>query len=458
MAYSTSLILLIASTLVAFILGTIRAKNLRKDAGISLVSLPRHYGYYAASWVFLPGILVFIIWVSLAGHLINNIILDLPSLINLEKSDRDLLLLKIQLLANGVDLDNIDNIALSGADSLRNLRQNSELFLVIVSALTVISGFSIAFTKIRPSLPARSEFDTLLSWILFFCAGVAVVTTLGIVFSLALESFRFFAEVPINEFLFGTHWSPQTALRDDQVGASGSFGAVPLFAGTLLVGAVALSVAAPIGLMSAIYLNQYANRRLRAIAKPLLEILAGIPTVVFGFFAAVTVAPYFVGLGADFGFTIAAESAAVAGVVIGIMIIPYISSLSDDAIASVPESLTEASLALGATRSETILKVILPASAHGIWSAMLLAISRAIGETMIVVMAVGMRPNMTTNPFEAVTTVTVQIIALLTGDQEFDQAKTLSAFALGLVLFCVTLIFNVIAQHVLRRPKHLIAD
>ena len=271
--------------------------------------------------------------------------------------------------------------------------------------------------------------------------------------SLIFETVRFFQVVPVHEFLFDTHWSPQTALRADQVGSSGSFGAVPVFLGTLLITVIAMFVAVPVGLMSAIYMTFYADRRLRAVAKPVLEILAGIPTVVYGFFAALVVAPVVRAGGTALGLDVASESALAAGLVMGVMIIPFISSLSDDAITAVPQSLIEGSYGLGATRSETVRLVILPAALPGIVGAFLLAVSRAVGETMIVVMAAGLAANLTINPLAAVTTVTVQIVALLTGDQEFDSAKTLSAFALGLVLFLVTLVLNLAALRLVQRYR-----
>ncbi|MHA1114500.1 MAG: phosphate ABC transporter permease subunit PstC, partial [Alphaproteobacteria bacterium] len=255
------------------------------------------------------------------------------------------------------------------------------------------------------------------------------------------------------EFLFGLNWSPQTAIRADQVGSSGAFGAVPVFAGTLLITVIAMAIAVPIGLFSAIYMSEYAKPRFRAVVKPLLEILAGIPTVVYGFFAALTVAPFLRDLGADLGFGVASESALAAGFVMGIMIIPFISSLSDDVINAVPQTLRDGAYALGATKSETVRQVIIPAALPGIVGSILLAVSRAIGETMIVVMAAGLAANLTANPFEAVTTVTVQIVTLLVGDQEFDSPKTLAAFALSLVLFFVTLILNVIALWVVRKYR-----
>jgi len=281
-------------------------------------------------------------------------------------------------------------------------------------------------------------------------SGIAILTTVGIVLSLLFESMRFFAQVPVTEFLFGLHWSPQTALRADQAGSSGSFGAVPIFVGTLLITFIAMLVAVPIGLLAAVYMSEYATPRIRSVAKPVLEILAGIPTVVYGFFAALTVAPFFRNAGEGIGLSVSSESALAAGVVMGIMIIPFVSSLSDDVMNAVPQSLRDGSYALGATKSETIKQVIFPAALPGIVGAILLAISRAIGETMIVVMAAGLAANLTANPFEAVTTVTVQIVTLLVGDQEFDSAKTLAAFALGLVLFLVTLTLNVIALRVVR--------
>ncbi|MDS4028495.1 MAG: phosphate ABC transporter permease subunit PstC, partial [Candidatus Contendobacter sp.] len=288
---------------------------------------------------------------------------------------------------------------------------------------------------------------------LIVSSTVAIFTTIGIVLSVVFESIWFFRQIPITEFLFGLQWSPQTALRADQVGSSGAFGAVPLFAGTLLISGIAMLVAVPIGLMSALYLSEYATPKFRAVAKPALEILAGIPTVVYGFFAALTVAPFIRELGAVLGLHVASESALAAGLVMGIMIIPFVSSLSDDVINAVPQSMRDGSYALGATQSETIRRVLLPAALPGIVGSILLAVSRAIGETMIVVMAAGLSANLTANPLAAVTTVTVQIVTLLTGDQEFDSPKTLAAFALGLMLFVVTLILNIIALHVVRKYR-----
>ena len=237
--------------------------------------------------------------------------------------------------------------------------------------------------------------------------------------------------VPLHEFLFGLNWEPQIAIRADQIAAEGAFGWLPVILGTMVISAVALLIATPIGLLSAIYLNEFAPRRLRAVVKPLLEILAGVPTVVYGFFAILVVAPAIRSLGADLGIPVSPNTALAAGGVMGIMLIPFISSFADDALSAVPRSLRDGSLALGATRGETMLKVLFPAAIPGIVGGVLLAVSRAIGETMIVVMAAGLIARMTINPLDSVTTVTVQIVTLLIGDTAFDNPKTLAAFALG---------------------------
>jgi len=327
------------------------------------------------------------------------------------------------------------------------------LFLFgVFSAIALPGGYYLR-QRNAVSLRAKPTLEATIRFFLIFSSLVAVITTIGIVLSLLFESIRFFELVSPMEFLFGLEWSPQTALREDQVGSSGAFGAIPLLAGTMLISLIAMCVAVPVGLLSAIYMAEYANPYVRAWAKPALEVLAGVPTVVYGFFAALTVAPVLREAGASLGLDVASESALAAGAVMGIMIIPFVSSLSDDVIKSVPQSLRDASLGLGATKSETIRQVVLPAALPGIVSAVLLAGSRAVGETMIVVMAAGLAARLTANPLDAVTTVTVQIVTLLVGDQEFDSAKTLSAFALGLLLFCVTLILNVIAFQVVQRYR-----
>ncbi|MGI9310222.1 MAG: phosphate ABC transporter permease subunit PstC, partial [bacterium] len=329
--------------------------------------------------------------------------------------------------------------------------QRNAFFVLCLFFVGVLAALVVEVHGLRLRRRARHRVEVLFKGFLLLCACLAIFTTIGIVLSVLFEAIRFFRIIPPSEFLFGLEWSPQTAIRADQVGSSGAFGAVPLFTGTLLITAIAMLIAVPFGLLSAIYLSEYASYRTRAIGKPVLEILAGIPTVVYGFFAALTVGPL-VRAGAEvLGLEAAAESALAAGLVMGIMILPFVSSLSDDVISAVPKSLRDGSLGLGATRSETIKRVVLPAALPGIVGSVLLATSRAIGETMIVVMAAGLAAHLTANPLQSVTTVTVQIVTLLVGDQTFDSPKTLAAFALGLTLFAVTLLLNVIALRVTRK-------
>lgn len=327
-------------------------------------------------------------------------------------------------------------------------------WLFAVAALALAgAGYGLGARQITAPFRARAQVEKILLGVFLGMATLAVLTTVGIILSLVFEALRFFGQVPVTEFLFGTNWSPQTAIRADQVGSSGAFGAVPLFAGTLLIALIAMVTAVPLGLMSAVYLSEYAPRKLRSVVKPALEVLAGIPTVVYGFFAALMVAPTIADWGQALGLNVASQSALAAGLVMGIMIIPFVSSLSDDVINAVPQSLRDGSAGLGATRAETIRQVILPAALPGIAASVILAFSRALGETMIVVMAAGLAANLTFNPLDAVTTVTVNIAMLLVGDQEFDSAKTLSAFALGLVLFIVTLALNVIAIRIVKKYR-----
>jgi len=319
--------------------------------------------------------------------------------------------------------------------------------------LTGLAGIILTGRKVSGQFRARTYVERFIKGFLILLSVIAVLTTLGIIASLLFESLRFFKEVPFMDFLFGLQWSPQTALRADQVGQSGSFGAIPVFAGTFLIMLVAMAIAGPVGLMIAIYLTEYASGTVKKWVKPAIEILAGVPTVVYGFFALLTFAPFVRGFAESLGFSVPTQSALAAGVVMGVMIIPFVSSLSSDVINAVPQTLRDGSYALGATESETMKKVVFTAALPGIIGAFMLAISRAIGETMIVYMAAGKAANLTANPFEAVTTVTVQIVALLTGDSDFDSPKTLVAFALGLVLFIITLLLNVVALTVVRRYR-----
>ncbi|OEY65785.1 phosphate ABC transporter permease subunit PstC [Marinobacter sp. X15-166B] len=422
----------------------------------NLKSLPFYYGARAAIWCGLPALAVLAFWLGFENKIIQTLVIGgLPAELQPDSAGRaSLVLSQISNVASGaLPPDFVPPGIVAAADRLQGLRADSRLLMtLLVIAVAVLGGF-IAWTRIAPYINAREKYEATVQRLLFACAAVAILTTVGIVFSVIFETIRFFGKVPFTEFVFGTSWSPQTAIRADQVGAEGAFGMIPLFVGTLLISAIAMLVAIPVGLLSAIYLAEYASPRARKIIKPLLELLAGVPTVVYGFFAALTVAPFISGLAAAVGLEASSESALAAGLVMGIMIIPFISSLSDDVINAVPQSLRDGSLALGATQSETMIKVIFPAALPGIMGGILLAVSRAIGETMIVVMAAGLAANLTVNPLETVTTVTVQIVTLLVGDQEFDSAKTLAAFALGMMLFIVTLALNVVALRVVRKYR-----
>jgi phosphate transport system permease protein len=435
-----------------------RRKALRSVSGnvSDLHSLPSYHGAYVAIWCGLPALIVIALWVLLQTDLVERMVLSgiAEGTADMTAGQISLLLSDIRNLATGdITSRTPSPLVLEAAQRYAEL-QRLGFILMTGSAIVLASGgLFFALKAIQPALRARPQVERIIRAILFIASVIAILTTVGIILSLMFESIRFFGQVNPFEFLFGLTWSPQTALRADQVGGSGAFGAVPVFAGTLLITLIAMIVAVPIGLMAAIYMAEYASPRTRALVKPALEILAGIPTVVYGFFAALTVGPLFRGLGESVGLPVASESALAAGLVMGVMIIPFVSSLSDDVINAVPQSLRDGSYALGATQSETIRQVVLPASLHGIVGAVLLAVSRAIGETMIVVMAAGLSANLTANPLEAVTTVTVQIVTLLVGDQEFDSAKTLAAFALGLVLFLATLVLNVIALRVVRKYR-----
>ncbi len=422
----------------------------------SLHSLPGYYGYFTAIWCLLPGLAIILLWITLEPRVITALMVErLPeSVRSLAPGALDLAINDIRNLAAGdVVSARVDPAMQAAADFYIETRAKSRLLLSVFMLAAAVAGGVLAWRRIRPDFRARNHVERVVQTALLAASTIAILTTVGIVLSVLFESILFFRKVPITEFLFGLDWSPQTAIRADQVGSSGAFGAVPLFTGTLLITAIAMLVAVPIGLMTAIYLAEYARPGFRTIAKPLLEVLAGIPTVVYGFFAALTVAPLIRSAGTQLGLNVASESALAAGLVMGIMIIPLVSSLSDDAITAVPRAMRDGSFGLGATRSETVKLVILPAALPGIVGGVLLAVSRAIGETMIVVMAAGLAANLTANPLEAVTTVTVQIVTLLVGDQEFDSAKTLAAFALGLMLFIVTLGLNVIGLRVVRKYR-----
>ncbi len=450
------IVALLALSVFAYYFGRRRAFAMAGGRSRSLHSRPGYYGAYVALWCALPALGVFALWLLAQPGVIESIVVSaLPEAVRGLGPDRmSLLLNDIRNVADGTFPASAaaPHVA-EAAARLNRLDATGKGALAALALALALAGLVFARSRVAPALRARNQVERTIDILLIACSSIAILTTIGIVLSLIFESIRFFGKIPFFDFVLGIEWSPQTALRDDQVGSTGVFGAIPLFAGTMLITLIAMLIAVPVGLLSAIYLSDYADLRVRGAVKPVVEILAGIPTVVYGFFAALTVAPLFRGLGESVGLDVASESALAAGTVMGIMIIPFISSLSDDVMNAVPQSLRNGSLAMGATKSETIRRVILPAALPGIFAACLLAVSRAIGETMIVVMAAGLAANLTANPFEAVTTVTVQIVTLLIGDQEFDSAKTLAAFALGLVLFVITLAMNVVALHVVRKYR-----
>jgi phosphate transport system permease protein len=439
-------------------------------------SLPGYHGAYVALWACVPAALLLFAHASFGSRFEGALLrVDAPAAVSkLTHQEQNVFYDDARALAKKSQpsqtvYDGALKTALDAkVEEARKLEQNMRLSVLVLSALLAVGGGIIAYRRLTPDFRARNRVEGWIAALLIISSVVAVLTTAGIVASLAWESLRFFQAVSPLEFLFGLDWDPQIAMRSDQYASSGAFGAVPLFAGTFLVMMIAMAVAGPIGLFAAIYLAEYAGPSVRTTVKPLLEILAGVPTVVYGFFAALTVGPlfraFFNGLGAQlvdgplhglgvYLSQVQNQMALVAGGVMGIMLIPFVCSLSDDIINAVPQHLRDGSLAMGATRSETIKRVVLPAALPGIMAAMLLAVSRAVGETMIVTMAAGLQAKTTFNPLDTVTTVTVQIVTLLTGDQEFDSPKTLSAFGLGLTLFGITLLLNIVALRIVQKYR-----
>lgn len=418
-------------------------------------SLPSYHGWYVALWMLIPACLFLMVWSNIMPGLVTQSVLKEPAARSLP-ADR---------FARGAILSEARNIAADRQQAAFNplsqkfvepYRAASARYSgggVALALVLAFAGGAYAFTRIHPDFRARTRVERVVMMALLIASLIAVITTIGIVGSLLWESLRFFSMVNPIDFLFGTKWSPQSAALG--YGNDDAFGAVPLFWGTIFIGAIiAMLVAIPLGLMSAIYLTQYAPATARKWLKPILEVLAGVPTVVYGYFAALTIAPALRDFAVMIGIhSASSESALAAGLVMGVMIIPFVSSMADDSIAAVPQAMRDGSLAMGATTSETIKRVLIPAALPGVVGGVLLAVSRAIGETMIVVMAAGLAANLTLNPFASVTTVTTQIVQLLTGDQEFDSAKTLAAFALGLVLFIVTLLLNIVALRVVKKYR-----
>lgn len=454
-------VVLMAAGFIAFYQGrsTVAVASTGEARDTHWHSHPNYHGYYLALATIIPAALVFLVYVLVGDAFVRaQVARELPDQIT------SLNALELRQYIDRIAENAATRETLATGNTLFDaatqrfvqLTGQTRLWTAIGAMVCAIIGYFAARRKIIPTFEARTKVERFVHIGLFLCAAVAILTTLGILASLIFETVHFFTiegGPSVTSFLFGTDWNAQTGAN---------FGAVPLFFGTLMIAFLAMCVAAPIGLFSAIYLSEYASPALRGWAKPLLELLAGIPTVVYGFFAATVIAPWvrsaanwinalpFVPDG-----LLAAQptSALAAGLVMGIMIIPFVSSLSDDVIRAVPQNLRDGALAVGATRSETIKQVVLPAALPGVSAALLLAVSRAIGETMIVVMAAGGRALITLDPSSDLTTVTYQIVSLLTGDTEFDSARTLSAFALGFVLFAVTLLFNLIALRIVRRYR-----
>jgi len=456
MSGGMALFIVVALGAIGWIVARARATRMQAEAGrLATHSLPGQHGWYVALWTVLPALAFLAVWASVTPALVLDSVLNTPVAQKLPADDftRSAILGEARALASGARSVAFNPQSLTLVEPFRAAILRYSGLGALLAIILAFAGGAYALSRVRPAFTARKRVEKLVMWLLLGASLIAIITTAGIVASLLFESLRFFSMVNPLDFLFGLKWSPQSAAMG--YGTRDAFGAVPLFWGTIFIGAIiAMLVAIPLGLMSAIYLTQYARPQVRRWMKPMLEVLAGVPTVVYGYFAALTIAPALRNVASTLGISGASsESALAAGLVMGVMIIPFISSMADDSIAAVPQSMRDGSLAMGATTSETIRRVLIPAALPGVVGGVLLAVSRAIGETMIVVMAAGLAANLTLNPFASVTTVTTQMVQLLTGDQEFDSAKTLAAFALGLVLFVVTLLLNIVALRVVKKYR-----
>ncbi len=448
------LLLLVGLGLVSWIFGRAKANRFIASGTKNLNSLPSYHGWYTALWAVIPALVFVLIWNSVSPALVIDMVLSDPkaAAITSDPFERGAILSEARDIADNPGQQAFKQEAAVLAPVYASAQSYYDIIAALAVGLLCFAGGAYAFLRIRPDFRARKRVEKLVMIVLLMASLIAILATLGIVASLIFESIRFFSIVPATEFFFGTQWSPKANVIEGQ---ENGFGAVPLFWGTVFIGAIiAMIVAIPFGLMSAVYLTQYARPNVRKWMKPILEVLAGVPTVVYGYFAALTVAPALRDFAVSIGISNAtSESALAAGLVMGVMIIPFVSSMADDSIAAVPSSMRDGSLAMGATKSETIKKVLIPAALPGVVGGVLLAVSRAIGETMIVVMAAGLAANLTANPFASVTTVTTQIVQLLTGDSDFNSPKVLAAFALGLTLFVVTLLLNLVALHIVKRYR-----
>lgn len=445
------IILLLALT--SYLFG--RKKAVEIGSSNKLKALPQFYGYYLAIWSAAPALIAFCLWSIFEPTIVKTYILS--DYVGNEYSDNAVRLIyeKVRALEAGHFTGNITNALERSAEKYRSVLEIASMAKFTIVLVLLVITLSFGYTQLIKNIPTREPTEKFIEYLLLFASFAAVMTTVGIIFSLLMQTLKFFQVVNLFDFLTGTHWYPaKTFVRDgmpDPELLRDAFGAVPLFAGTFFIALIAMCVAIPIGLLSGIYISEYGSRKFRVYAKPTIEILAGIPTVVYGFFAALTVGPFLKSVGDSIGLEVSAESALAAGGVMGVMIIPFISSLSDDVMSAVPQNLRDGSFALGATKSETIKKVVLPAALPGIVGSILLAVSRAVGETMIVVMASGLMANITLNPLESTSTITAQIVTILIGDQQFGDPKTQAAFALGMSLFVLTLLLNLIALGVVKR-------
>ncbi|PVA05376.1 phosphate ABC transporter permease subunit PstC [Thalassorhabdomicrobium marinisediminis] len=448
-------VLLLVGAMLAYAVNHRAAASLR-SGGARLHSSPQYHGLFAALTVLTSALLLALVWLALDDVIIDHLIrrsLPPPDGDAASAGAMDLVMAEIHSLARGQTFGTPEPWKQKAADRLTAFRTGSAVALLVSLTCLSIGVLTLRRRRFTPELRARQGSERLTHAVMFACCAVALLTTAGIVAALLFETAKFLQKVPLSEFLFGLNWEPQIPIREDQVAASGAFGWTPVLVGTLVVTVVALVVAVPTGLFAAIYLNEFAHRRFKRVAKPVLEVLAGVPTVVYGFFAILVISPAMRRLGDALGLDVAPNSALAAGLVMGVMLIPFITSFADDALSAVPQALRDGALALGSTRAETMLKVLFPAALPGIVGGVLLAVSRAIGETMIVVMAAGLIARLTLNPLDSVTTVTVQIVTLLIGDTAFDNPKTLAAFALGTMLFLVTLMINILAIRVVQKYR-----
>lgn len=423
----------------------------------------KNYSYFAvyiSLWTLLPSFIIFFIGSHFSNHLIQRVYLEnafasekqivrdigIQEVLEISKTIQKIGQATLSYSIKGID----DKYLLEVAEKYTYYSNISLFSFMVFIVIVVLLTFLFLIKRVNLANNFQKKVETFIKNILLLFASMAVLTTIAIVLSLFFEAILFFKDISILKFLFGTSWAPEAADYDPQ----NSFGIIPLLSGTFLIAFISVFIASVIGVSSAVYMAEYMSKRVRKVVKPLIEILAGIPSIVYGFFAALTFAPFLVSIfKLFFNISISSESALNAGIVMGVMIVPLISSISDDILSSIPNSMREGAMGMGSMKNEMIRKILLPAAMPGIIGSILLGISRAVGETMIVVMASSLAANLTLNPLEPVTTITTQIVMLVQGDQEFNSPKTLSAFALGLVLLILTLLLNIIAIQIVNRYK-----